>query len=48
MSQTPKLVVDQGQKIVEGVFVALFPVLQKLEHLTAGIVGHVIRCSLLE
>ena len=40
MSQTAKLVVDQGQEILEGFFVALFPVLQKLGRLTAGVVGH--------
>lgn len=48
MSQTPELVVDQGQEIVEGVFVALFPVLQKLGHLTAGVVGHMNRRPLVE
>jgi len=48
MSQTPKLLVNQGQKITEGIFVALLPVLQQLGYLTAGIVGHVSHCPFLE
>jgi hypothetical protein len=35
-----------GHKIAEGIFIALFPVLQQLGYLTAGIIGHVHRCPL--
>ena len=46
MSQAAELFVNQGHKIAESFFIALFPVVQQLGYLTAGIVGHVHRCSL--
>jgi hypothetical protein len=48
VSQTPKLFVNQRHKITEGIFVALFPVVQQLGYLTAGILGHESHCPLPE